>query len=183
MGSTVAELIERGFRLSDLDALVEELGLEGMESSQILDLWEQWAETWLKDEREKLSALKFVRAALQRRKDYLLEEIARMAARAETAERQRLRVEEMAKKLLEAERMLAGGEGKFTAELADGGKATLYSRTTSSVDDYNVDAIPDSLVRIRREANKTAIAAAIKAGTIVPGARVVTTTKDHVKWT
>ena len=46
-------------------------------------------------------------------------------------------------------------------------------RKTTSVDVQDLEVLPDEYVKVKKEADKTAIKQAIKLGVIVPGAELV----------
>lgn len=59
----------------------------------------------------------------------------------------------------------------------------ITSRTTPAVDDTDLDPdqIPDDLMRVKREPDKTLIKAALKAGQAIPGLRLIQRTSWSIK--
>lgn len=98
--------------------------------------------------------------------DALGEEAARLTQRRRSVEK---RIERIKAIMMPAVAAM-GGKVK-------GPMLTVSIRNTKSVslDDNALDVLGADFVRIKREANKTAIAAALKAGQMVPGAHLVET--------
>tara|TARA_R100000700_G_scaffold34713_1_gene42921 strand:+ start:67 stop:618 length:552 start_codon:yes stop_codon:yes gene_type:complete len=70
--------------------------------------------------------------------------------------------------------------GTPALKLPGGRIATARVRTSQRVEVTDLEALPASMVRVKREADKVQIKAALKAGQTVQGAQLVDVRGDHV---
>ena len=172
----VNDLVEEAMRLIsepvDLSDFDEDAPAELVEDAYFARAKNR-LDAWLSDRQDRLSMLRHVRRAALSRADAYDTEAKRWATRAKRQERLVAYCAELALSLLRAERILCGLDTTepYKVELPDG--VRLGIRISSAVQVSDFDELPRRLVREKREADKVEIAKRLKAGEVVPGARLV----------
>lgn len=155
----------------DLEARARVLieALEDAPTEEERDAVADLIDGWDGDAIEKLTAIRHVRSRLLAESDYLDMQAKEWAARASRRKRDAERVEELARSLADAYQLATG---KARVDTADGSWIKAVVRTSSAVCVDDIDALPDDLVRVTKQAEKAEIKRRIEAGETVPGARI-----------
>lgn len=138
-------------------------------------------DAYLADRSDRLACLKAIREASGDRAAAYKEQAAPWLRMAERQERIKAYVEQLARNVLEAERTAAGfgDDEPYAVTLANGVKMGLRL-SPWSVKVADVEELPGRFVKVEKTALREAIARALEAGKVVPGA---TRTRGlHVHW-
>ncbi len=159
-----------GWQPPEVETLVQ---LEEAEAEEVERRYRALVDEYIADRSDSLACLRAIHLAAEAREAAYKAEAAPWLALARRQARLGEYVQRLARNILEAERTLAGfgPEDPYSVEQPNGTVIGL-KRSPPAVQVDDVMAVPDEFMK-PREPSKSEIAAALKAGREVPGARLV----------